>query len=154
VTEKSFSEAVQEQHEELKRTINYHNKRYYLDDEPEIPDAEYDRLFAKIRALEKDFPQLITSDSPTQRVGATPLTEFESVTHEVPMLSLDNAFSAEDMVAFDKRIRDRLKDESIRIEYACEPKFDGIAVSPSLIHATPLPVLCDNWIPPLPLRVL
>ncbi|SMF40916.1 DNA ligase (NAD+) [Alteromonadaceae bacterium Bs31] len=112
---------------ELIDLINYHNKKYYLET-PEIPDAQYDRLFRELQSIEHEFPQLKTDTSPTTRVGATPLSVFSSVAHEVPMLSLDNAFSEEDLLAFDRRIKERLKvDETI--EYSCEPKFDGIAVS-------------------------
>ncbi|WP_075187365.1 NAD-dependent DNA ligase LigA [Teredinibacter haidensis] len=113
---------------ELTNQLNYHNKQYYLLDQPEIPDAEYDRLFQELKSLEQAFPPLLTESSPTQRVGALPLTEFETVLHEMPMLSLDNAFSAEDMQAFDKRLKERLK-QADELEYSCEPKFDGIAVS-------------------------
>ena len=123
-----ISPATAERYESLKQQIEYHNKRYYLESTQEIPDAEFDRLFRELRQIEADHPALVSPDSPTQRVGAMPLTEFESVTHDLPMLSLDNAFGAEDMQAFDKRVRDRLKSDE-PIEYACEPKFDGIAVS-------------------------
>ncbi|WP_188151552.1 NAD-dependent DNA ligase LigA [Teredinibacter waterburyi] len=113
---------------ELVQQLNHHSKLYYLLDQPEIPDAEYDRLFRELQTLERDYPTLKTASSPTQRVGAETLSEFSSVTHEMPMLSLDNAFSEADMLGFEKRIRDRLK-ISDDIEFACEPKFDGIAVS-------------------------
>ncbi|TVZ39115.1 DNA ligase (NAD+) [Alteromonadaceae bacterium 2753L.S.0a.02] len=113
---------------QLHQLLNHHNRQYYLLDQPEIPDSEYDRLFRELKALEAEFPELQTPDSPTQRVGAVPLTTFSSVTHELPMLSLDNAFSEEDMRAFEKRIHDRLGSEQV-LHYACEPKFDGIAVS-------------------------
>lgn len=113
---------------QLHQLLNHHNRQYYLLDQPEIPDSEYDRLFRELKALEAEFPELQTPDSPTQRVGAVPLTTFSSVTHEMPMLSLDNAFSEEDMRAFEKRIHDRLGSEQV-LHYACEPKFDGIAVS-------------------------
>jgi len=116
--------------QELVELLNYHNKQYYLLDSPEIPDAEYDRLFHELKTLEQQYPSLLKPSSPTQRVGAQPLSEFDTVSHQMPMLSLDNAFSEEDLLAFDKRIKDRLKislEESI--EYTCEPKFDGIAVS-------------------------
>ncbi|ACR13136.1 DNA ligase, NAD-dependent [Teredinibacter turnerae T7901] len=122
------SEAVMRRCNELHQLLNHHNRQYYLLDEPEIPDAEYDRLFHELKTLEAEFPQLETADSPTQRVGAEPLKGFSSVQHEVPMLSLDNAFSDEDMRAFEKRIQDRLASDA-ELEYACEPKFDGIAVS-------------------------
>jgi len=115
---------------QLREQLQQHNYQYYVLDNPTIPDAEYDRLFHQLKALEQEHPELITTDSPTQRVGAQPLSEFSQVSHEMPMLSLDNAFSEEDMLAFEKRLRDRLKlnDDQV-IEYACEPKLDGIAVS-------------------------
>lgn len=114
--------------EALKTQLNYHGHRYYVLDDPEVPDAEYDRLFQQLNALEETYPDLVTSDSPTQRVGGAPIDEFSSVKHEMPMLSLGNAFSADELRAFDERIKDRLKSED-SVEYACEPKYDGIAVS-------------------------
>ncbi len=115
-------------YEELKKTLSYHNYRYYVLDNPTIPDVEYDRLFQQITEIETLQPQWVSSDSPTQRVGDTPLSAFSQVTHEVPMLSLDNAFSDDDLRDFSKRLKDRLKSDS-DIEFACEPKLDGIAVS-------------------------
>lgn len=114
--------------QQLRSEIQQHNYRYYVLDDPEIPDAEYDRLMARLKELEEQYPQLITSDSPTQRVGEKPLGAFATVKHEVPMLSLDNVFSQDELRAFDSRVRERLQDDS-EIEYACEPKLDGIAVS-------------------------
>lgn len=114
--------------QELRAEIQEHNYRYYALDEPQIPDAEYDRLMRELQDLEADYPDLVTPDSPTQRVGQTPLSAFATVTHERPMLSLDNAFEEDDLVAFDRRVRDRLQDDAT-LEYACEPKLDGIAVS-------------------------
>ncbi len=113
---------------QLHELLNQANHAYYVLDDPSIPDAEYDRMFRELSELEVSFPVLLTSDSPTQRVGAMPLAKFEQVSHEVPMLSLDNAFVDEDMVDFDRRVSERLATES-EIEYACEPKLDGIAVS-------------------------
>lgn len=113
---------------ELRKTINYHNYRYYALDNPEIPDAEYDRLMTRLRDLEAQYPESITADSPTQRVGAKPVSAFNTVVHEVPMLSLDNAFSDAELIAFNQRILDRLKIKG-DIEYSCELKLDGIAVS-------------------------
>jgi DNA ligase (NAD+) len=112
----------------LKSQLNYHNYRYYVLDDPQIPDAEYDRQLQRLKTLENENPQLITDDSPTQRVGAEPLSAFTQVTHEVAMLSLDNAFDDEDMLDFNRRAKDRLKQDE-DIEFACEPKLDGIAVS-------------------------
>lgn len=116
--------------EQLRDQLRHYNYQYYVLDDPQVPDAEYDRLFQQLKKLEDEHPELITSDSPTQRVGAEPLTAFTQVRHEMPMLSLDNAFSAEDMHSFEKRLRDRLKlDEETPLVFACEPKLDGIAVS-------------------------
>lgn len=112
----------------LREQINDHNYRYYVLDDPLISDAEYDHLFLRLKKLESEHPQLITTDSPTQRVGAAPLKEFAEVAHQVPMLSLDNAFTQDDIVAFDKRIQDRLHVHS-EIEYCCEPKMDGLAIN-------------------------
>jgi DNA ligase (NAD+) len=111
----------------LREQINYHNYRYYVLDNPEIPDAEYDRLLRELEGLEAEYPDLVTTDSPTQRVGAAPLKEFSEVRHEVPMLSLSNAFSEEELEAFDRRARERLGSD--RITYAAEPKLDGLAIS-------------------------
>lgn len=114
--------------EQLKQKINEHNYYYYVLDDPRISDAEYDKLFRRLKVLEDKHPHLLTIDSPTQRVGAAPLKEFSSVQHQIPMLSLENAFDEADVTAFDQRIRDRLKVKS-SIEYCCEPKLDGVAIS-------------------------
>jgi len=119
---------VNQRIEQLRSEINLHNHRYYVLDEPSIPDAEYDRLLRELQQLEAEHPQLISADSPTQRVGATPLSQFVSVTHERPMLSLDNAMNAEEFSAFYQRLQERLK-TSDSIALACEPKLDGLAVS-------------------------
>jgi len=113
---------------ELRAAIDAHNYRYYVLDEPSVPDAEYDRLMRELRELEVAHPELISPDSPTQRVGAAPLSAFAEVRHEVPMLSLDNVFNEQDLRDFDKRVCDRLKTDTT-IDYACEPKLDGIAMS-------------------------
>ncbi|KEQ17335.1 NAD-dependent DNA ligase LigA [Endozoicomonas numazuensis] len=123
----SLKEAEQEVHG-LREQINDHNYRYYVLDDPIIADASYDRLLQQLKAIETDFPQLITPESPTQRVGAAPLKEFGQIRHELPMLSLDNAFNEDDLNDFDRRVRERLGVAS-EVEYACEPKLDGIAVS-------------------------
>ncbi len=114
--------------EKLRTEIGEHNYNYHILDTPTISDAEFDRLFRQLQDLEKQYPELITSDSPTQRVGMKPVYVFKEVKHEIPMLSLDNAFSDEEVLAFEKRIKDRLKNDS-PIEFACEPKMDGVAVS-------------------------
>jgi DNA ligase (NAD+) len=116
--------------EALRTQINHHNRLYYVYDAPEIPDAEYDRLMRELQDLEAQHPELITPDSPTQRVGDTPLEGFDEVEHRVPMLSLDNAFSEQEMTDFERRIRDRLKLEAESgIHYLAEPKLDGLALS-------------------------
>ncbi|MGH8338567.1 MAG: NAD-dependent DNA ligase LigA, partial [Gammaproteobacteria bacterium] len=112
----------------LREDLNQHNYRYYVLDAPEIPDSEYDRLMLELQALEQEFPQLITPDSPTQRVGAAPLKAFGEVRHAVPMLSLDNAFEEREVRAFDARVRERLE-SAAEMEYTAEPKLDGLALS-------------------------
>ncbi|MCG8056897.1 MAG: NAD-dependent DNA ligase LigA [Candidatus Thiodiazotropha endolucinida] len=114
----------------LRQQINDHNRRYYVYDDPLIPDAEYDRLMRELQSLEAEYPELITAESPTQRVGDKPLDGFDEVLHRVPMLSLDNAFDDDEMRDFERRIKDRLKlSESQTINYLAEPKLDGLAVS-------------------------
>lgn len=113
---------------ELRETLNHHNYCYYVLDKPEIPDSEYDRLFRELQKLEEAHPDLITPDSPTQRVGAAPIKSFGEIRHEIPMLSLDNAFSGEEAREFDRRIRERL-DVKSAVHYAAEPKMDGLAIS-------------------------
>ncbi|MFZ1388200.1 MAG: NAD-dependent DNA ligase LigA [Thiolinea sp.] len=120
--------SVQEQIEALRTQIRHHNHLYYVLDDPQIPDAEYDRLFRELQALETANPEFIIADSPTQRVGGAPLSEFGSVRHELPMLSLANVFSEEELGNFDRRIHERLKDEA-EMEYVAEPKLDGLAIS-------------------------
>ncbi len=114
--------------QELRNIIDEHNYRYYVLDDPQVPDAEYDRLFRELQELEASHPELVTDDSPTRRVGANAETSFEEVVHRVPMLSLDNAFNEDELRDFDRRVRDRLKTGD-DIEYVCEPKLDGLAVS-------------------------
>jgi DNA ligase (NAD+) len=114
--------------EQLKKKINEHNYRYYILDDPQISDTAFDKLFRDLQDLETHYPELITQDSPTQRVGATPLASFKQIEHALPMLSLENAFSEKEVFAFNKRVHDRLGTEKT-IEYSCEPKLDGIAVS-------------------------
>ncbi|CDG87234.1 NAD-dependent DNA ligase LigA [Xenorhabdus bovienii] len=121
-------ENIIEKINKLRATLRHHEYLYHVMDAPEIPDAEYDRLMRELKVLEEQHPELITADSPTQRVGAAPLTAFEQVRHEIPMLSLDNVFDEESYLAFDKRVRDRLKD-SRDLVFCCELKLDGLAVS-------------------------
>lgn len=121
-------EPIEQKLTELRTTLRHHEYLYHVMDTPEIPDAEYDRLMRELRELEALHPELITPDSPTQRVGAAPLASFRQVRHEVPMLSLDNVFDEESFLAFNKRVQDRLKSSDDLI-YCCELKLDGLAVS-------------------------
>ncbi|MDU2996967.1 MAG: NAD-dependent DNA ligase LigA [Klebsiella pneumoniae] len=121
-------EPIEQQLTELRTTLRHHEYLYHVMDAPEVPDAEYDRLMRKLRELESQHPELITPDSPTQRVGAAPLTAFSQIRHEVPMLSLDNVFDEESFLAFNKRVQDRLKSTD-HLTYCCELKLDGLAVS-------------------------
>ena len=113
---------------ELRNTLNEYNYHYYVLDDPSIPDAVYDRDMQSLIALEKQYPSLQSPNSPSQKVGGEALSAFEQVTHDVPMLSLDNAFDEESLLAFEKRLKDRLKDTS-SLHFSCEPKLDGLAVS-------------------------
>ena len=113
---------------ELRAQIAHHDERYYVLDEPEIPDAEYDKLMIELRALETEYPDLITPESPTQHVSGAPSEQFGEVVHKVPMLSLDNAFSEEDVQGFDRRIHERLGVAG-DLDYWAEPKLDGLAVT-------------------------
>ncbi|MBS0336037.1 MAG: NAD-dependent DNA ligase LigA [Proteobacteria bacterium] len=121
------SSAVRKEAEALRREIEEHNRRYYVLDDPSIPDAEYDRLFRRLQEIEALHPELMSEDSPTHRVGGNPVSEFSEVRHRTPMLSLSNAFSPEEIEAFDERIRKALDVD--RVAYSVEPKFDGLAVS-------------------------
>ncbi len=112
---------------QLRDEINQHNHLYYVMDAPDIPDSEYDRLLRELQTLEAEYPDLITMDSPTQRVGATPLDAFQQVKHEVPMLSLNNAMDEQEVTDFDRRIREKLLVDDIA--YTVEPKLDGLAIS-------------------------
>ncbi|MGB2533090.1 MAG: NAD-dependent DNA ligase LigA [Porticoccaceae bacterium] len=125
-----ISEEVVQRCQRLKDDLNQHNHAYYVLDDPSIPDSEYDRLMRELQAIEQEFPQLLTADSPSQRVGGVALDSFSQVVHAVPMLSLDNAFSDTEMVDFDRRIKERINlSASQQMTYACEPKLDGVAVS-------------------------
>lgn len=121
---------------ELRAELDQHDYRYYVLDEPSIPDAEYDRLFQELKALEAEHPELVTRDSPTQRVGGAALSAFTQVKHEIPMLSLGNAFDETTMLEFDRRVTEGLDlpagdlfGGGAAVEYSCEPKLDGLAVS-------------------------
>ncbi|MFA3790175.1 NAD-dependent DNA ligase LigA [Aliiglaciecola sp. SL4] len=124
----SSSADLLQQLNDIRTQINEYNYQYYVLDDPSVPDAEYDRLMRELNAIEKQHPELISADSPSQKVGGEALSAFTQVEHEVPMLSLDNAFNDEELNAFDKRIVDRLKHD-VTLEYSCEPKLDGLAVS-------------------------
>jgi len=113
---------------QLRTEIAQHDYRYYVLDDPLVSDGEYDGLMQELRALEAAHPDLITPDSPTQRVSGTPSAGFGEVVHQVPMLSLDNAFTEEDVRGFDRRIHERLG-RSGDLDYVAEPKLDGLAVS-------------------------
>ena len=118
----------QQQIEHLREQLRRHNHHYYVLDDPQIPDSEYDRLFHQLKSLEQQHPDLITADSPTQRVGAAPLSGFEEVQHKAPMLSLGNVFSETELMDFEQRIRARL-DSDDPLEYEVEPKLDGLAIN-------------------------
>lgn len=122
-----MSHSAQQRLEELKTILHRHAVRYYVEDAPEIPDVEYDRLFRELLAIEAEHPEWISADSPSQRVGGVPLDGFTPVRHEIPMLSLDNAFDDQDIDGFYKRMQDRLS--SVVNTFCCEPKLDGLAVS-------------------------
>ncbi len=121
---------IENEIDQLTQAINQHNIRYYVDDAPSIPDAEYDRLMRRLIELEQAHPHLSLPDSPSKRVGGVALQKFEQITHLKPMLSLDNAFDAEDFSAFNKRITDKVD----TVDYVCEPKLDGLAVSITYRH--------------------
>lgn len=124
-----MSHSIETQLEHLREKLREYEYHYHVLDNPLVPDAEYDRLMNELKNLEWQHPELITSDSPTQRVGAKPLDGFAQITHETPMLSLDNAFSDDDLTGFLRRIEDRIAINSNQIEFCCEPKLDGLAVS-------------------------
>ena len=113
---------------QLRRQLERLNYRYYVLDDPEVPDAEYDRLLQELRALEAQHPQIVTPDSPTQRVSGAVAAQFGAVRHRVPMLSLRNAFTADEVADFDRRVRERLA-ANAEIDYMAEPKLDGLAVT-------------------------
>ena len=127
-TSDQISAAVREQHRQLCARLHHHNYLYHSLDQPEISDAEYDQLFRQLLQLEKDFPDLISPTSPSRRVGSIPLDKFSPAVHKEPMLSLENAFTSDDLLAFDERIK-RFLGTTAEIEYLCEPKLDGVAVT-------------------------
>ena len=123
----NVSDQIVQKIEDLRKTLHRHNFRYYVLDDPEISDAEYDRLMQELKQLEETYPQLISPDSPTARVGAPALEKFDTVVHSIPMLSLDNGFNDEDILEFDRRVKRNL-DTLDEILYTAEPKMDGVAV--------------------------
>jgi DNA ligase (NAD+) len=125
---KRVSDTLLKELSKLHNSINHNNYLYHSLDAPELSDGEFDLLFRRLRKIEEDYPELISDDSPSQRVGSKPLGGFGQIKHELPMLSLGNAFDADDMFDFDRKIKTRLEDRA-PIVYACEPKIDGIAVS-------------------------
>ncbi|MDQ7016297.1 MAG: NAD-dependent DNA ligase LigA, partial [Gammaproteobacteria bacterium] len=128
MTKESQLEQVIVEIDQLRHSLEEHNRHYYVLDEPQISDAEYDQLLRRLQDIEKAHPNLITPDSPTQRVGAAPLPSFSQVKHHVPMLSLNNAFSQDELLEFEQRLQSRL-DSEVLISYCAEPKLDGLAVS-------------------------
>ncbi len=112
----------------MRAELEQHNYNYHVLDTPQITDQAYDRLFRRLQQLEQENPELLSTDSPTQRVGSVPASHFETVAHEVPMLSLDNAFDDDEMLDFDRKLRDRLEQDG-KLSYCAEPKLDGLAVS-------------------------
>lgn len=122
-------QTILQQLNELRIKLRHHEYLYHVLDTPEIPDSEYDKWMNQLKKLEAENPELITADSPTQRVGAKPLEGFSQITHELPMLSLDNAFSDEEFFAFLQRVKERLNSQQDDFTFCCEPKLDGLAVS-------------------------
>ncbi|AWB68089.1 DNA ligase [Saccharobesus litoralis] len=123
-----MAELIQQQIQQLVKTLNDYNYQYYVLDNPSVPDAEYDRLMRELKQLESQYPDWVQADSPSNKVGGQALKAFTQVEHKLPMLSLENAFSAEDMLAFNQRLLDRLTTVS-QVAFCCEPKLDGLAVS-------------------------
>ena len=124
------TKAITQKVSALRDEIRLYDHQYHVLDEPSVPDAEYDRLVRELQAIEKEYPSLVTDDSPTQRVGAEPASSFTTVQHQLPMLSLENAFSEDELRRFHRRVMDRLQlDLSTAIDYSAEPKLDGAAVS-------------------------
>ena len=118
---------IEQRVDDLRAEIEEHNRRYHLDDDPTISDAEYDALVRELREIEAEFPELITPDSPTQLVGAPVSTQFSEVQHRLPMMSLDNAFSFDELLDWGKRVERRLGSEGAAVGYVCELKIDGFS---------------------------
>ncbi len=113
----------------LREEINLHNYQYHVLDDPQITDQAYDRLYRSLQQIEQQYPELVSEQSPTQRVGSAPATHFESVRHEIAMLSLDNAFDDDEMRAFEKRLEDRVVNSGVALAFSAEPKLDGLAIN-------------------------
>ncbi len=122
-----ISQAAAKKAEKLRKEIRRHEQLYYVQDEQEISDAQYDKLMKELRGLEEQNPGLVSADSPTQRVGGKPRAGFETYAHRVPMRSLENAYSAEELGEFDRRVRELAGRE--RVAYVAEPKFDGLSLA-------------------------
>ena len=114
--------------DKLRSLIQLHSYKYHVQDNPEISDSEYDSLFQELLSLESNFPSLLSKNSPTQRVGSKPSNAFRKISHDSPMLSLENAFDNQDLKDFDKRVKERIVGKR-EVDYCCEPKLDGIAVN-------------------------
>ena len=124
---KAKEKAAQKEIERLREKIRHHEYLYYVSDEPSISDASFDKLMNQLKKLEAEYPSLVTADSPTQRVGGAPRAGFQTVAHTTPMMSLDNAFSFEELADFDRRVREAIGRE--KIDYVVEHKFDGLSMS-------------------------
>lgn len=127
MSEPTSSPESQEEVNQLRKLLTQYEYEYYVLDAPTVPDSEYDRLFHQLKAIESEYPSLVTSDSPTQRVGGQAANAFATIIHRVPMLSLNNAFSEDELLAFEKRIMDMVDQDAM--DYAVEPKFDGLAIT-------------------------
>src|SRR5262249_56903218 len=128
----SATKSVTKRADELRRQIAHHDRRYYVLDDPEISDPEYDDLLRELKGIEEEHPELLTPDSPTQRVGGAPLDKFKQVEHPEPMLSLGNARNEDELGGWEKRITrqlERLDLEAAKVEFFTEPKIDGLAIS-------------------------
>ena len=128
ITQSTITQSTIAEIDQLRDELELHNHQYHVLDAPQITDQAYDQMFRRLQDLEQEFPQLVRPDSPTQRVGSAPASHFESVVHEVAMLSLANAFDDDEMLDFDRKLRERLEQDG-ELVYCAEPKLDGLAVS-------------------------
>src|SRR5262249_29118048 len=129
----SMPTSAKQRIEELRREIDHHNRLYYVEAKPEISDREFDRLLEELKKLEAEHPELVTPDSPTQRVGGQPVEGFATVVHREPMLSIDNTYNADDLREWDKRVRKQLN-KGEPVSYVVELKIDGVAISLTYAH--------------------